>query len=135
MEADVMTPLDIVYVEDELDIRIVGRVALEGVGGFRVRTCASGAEALEVATAAPPDLMLLDVVMPGLDGPMTMARLQEAPQTQGIPIIFLTAKVQTVHVARYRQLGAIGVIAKPFEPMALASKVRQLWERYRVGIA
>lgn len=125
-----MTELSrIMAVEDEPDIRMVLEVALGTVGGFQVRVCSSGAEALEAAPVFRPDLILLDVMMPELDGPDTLAALRELPETRDTPVIFLTAKVQPEEVARFHELGALGVIRKPFEPMALADEVRTVWSR------
>lgn len=118
----------ILYVEDENDIQVVARLALENVGGFEVEICSSGAEALEVVDRFAPDLVLLDSMMPGLDGPGTLMALRARPESASIPVVFLTARVQAREVARYKAMGAIGVIAKPFDPMQLAAKVRAIWE-------
>lgn len=117
----------ILYVDDEADIRAVTRLALEAVGGFEVLLCESGQEAVAQAPAFDPDLIMLDVMMPGLDGPSTLAALRDLPQLQATPVVFMSAKVQTHEIARYRQLGAIDVIAKPFDPMTLADTVRAIW--------
>ena len=117
----------ILYVEDEADIRAVARIALEVVGGFEVLECVSGQEALAAAPAFAPDLILLDVMMRGLDGPSTLAALRALPDLKETPVVFISAKVQAHEVARYRQLGAVDVIAKPFDPMTLAATVRGIW--------
>jgi len=118
----------ILYVEDDTDIQSVGKIALEMVGGFTLRNCSSGKEALDPQSIAfAPDLFLLDVMMPEMDGPTTLAKLREFPELTNTPVIFMTAKVQTSEVAYYNSLGAIGVIAKPFDPMQLATQIRQLW--------
>ena len=119
----------ILMVEDEPDIQAVARVALEAVGGFTVEMCSSGREALEKVGACAPDLILMDVMMPGMDGPSTLKALRDNPLTVGYPVIFMTAKVQSHEVARYRDIGALGVIAKPFDPMTLSSTVRSIWEQ------
>lgn len=119
----------ILMVEDEPDIQAVARVALEVVGGFSVEMCSSGKEALDRVLQHNPDLILMDVMMPGLDGPSTLKALRANPATAGYPVIFMTAKVQSHEVARYKEIGALGVIAKPFDPMALASTVRSIWEQ------
>ena len=116
----------ILYVEDEPDIRAVAKIALETVGGFVLNTCNCGAQALQDAEAFKPDLLLLDVMMPGLDGPSTLAGLRKLPQTAFTPAVFMTAKVQAAEMAYYASLGAIGVIAKPFNPMTLAKELREL---------
>ena len=119
----------ILYVEDELDIQAVAKIALEMVGGFTVKICASGEESLREAEAYAPDLILLDVMMPGMDGPSTLKALRELPSLAATPVAFMTAKVQATEVARYQALGALDVVAKPFDPMALASRLRAIWER------
>ena len=118
----------ILYVEDDPDIQMVAQMALEVVGGFTLRTCSSGQEAIEAATQFSPDLILLDVMMPHMDGPGTLAALRALPATAGTPVIFMTAKVQAAEVTYYKSLGAVGVIAKPFDPMQLPQQVRQLWQ-------
>ncbi|HEX3096924.1 MAG TPA: response regulator [Usitatibacter sp.] len=122
-------PRRILLVDDEAEIRIIARMALEMVGGFEVRDFGSAEEALAAAAEVRPDLLLLDVMMPGMDGLQALARLRRIPATVGTPAIFMTAKVQPAEVAAYEALGAIGVIAKPFSPMALPDEVRRLWKR------
>lgn len=118
----------ILYVEDDPDIQTVAQIALEVVGGFSLTTCSSGLEALDmVKSGNQPDLLLLDVMMPNMDGPTTLAELRKLPATTETPVIFMTAKVQAGELAYYRSLGAIGVIAKPFDPMELSEQVRELW--------
>jgi two-component system OmpR family response regulator len=120
----------ILYVEDDPDIRGVAQFALEAIGGFTVRACGSGQEALDaVGSGFTPDLMLLDVMMPGMDGPSTLAALRQLPAAADTPAAFMTAKVQASEIAYYQSLGALGVVAKPFDPMQLAQQVRSLWER------
>jgi len=117
----------ILYVEDEPDIRMVAQMALETVGGFAVTVCASGSEALAAAPGAAADLLLLDVMMPGMDGPSTLKALRELPATAQTPVIFMTAKVQATEIAQYMALGAIGVIHKPFDPMELPVQIGRIW--------
>lgn len=119
----------ILYVEDEPDIQAVAQLALEAVGGFEVKLCNSGKEALQYGVAFMPDLLLLDVMMPGMDGPTTLAKLRELPELAGVPAIFMTAKVQPQEVAHFKSLGALDVIAKPFDPMQLAQQIRDAWAR------
>jgi CheY-like chemotaxis protein len=116
----------ILYVDDEADIREVAQMALELDPDLEVRTCASGAEALEAVPTWKPDLILLDVMMPGMDGPTVFARLKANPSTAGIPVVFITARTQSIEVNGYRALGARGVLAKPFDPMTLSDQVREL---------
>jgi len=91
----------ILYVEDEPDIREVAMLALEAVGGFTLQVCSSGQEALDTVGAFKPDLILLDVMMPGMDGPSTLKALQKLPEAADVPVIFMTAKVQPQEVAAY----------------------------------
>ncbi len=119
----------ILHVEDEPDIREVARLALETVGGFVVESCASGEDAVVRAPAFRPDLVLLDVMMPGLDGPATFQRLRQIPGFEKIPVIFMTAKAMPQEIERFRELGALDVITKPFDPMELASQIRAIWAR------
>ena len=122
------TPLNrILYVEDEPDIRMVAQMALQAVGGFTVIACASGQEALDAAPGAAADLLLLDVMMPGMDGPSTLKALRALPATAGTPVIFMTAKVQAAEVAVYKGLGALEVIPKPFDPMELSAQIQRIW--------
>ena len=118
----------ILYVEDEADIRTVARLALEAVGGFTVELAASGDEALLRAKEFRPDLLLLDVMMPGMDGQATLGALRALPETAAVPAIFMTARAQPAEVAALKAQGALGVITKPFDPMRLADQVRHLWE-------
>lgn len=121
-------PMRILYVEDEIDIQSVALLALESIGGFIVEACSSGREALGKAAEFAPDLIILDVMMPGMDGPATLEGLRGLPETSDTPIIFMTAKTQAEEMGRFRQLGAIDVIKKPFNPMTLADQVRTIWE-------
>ena len=120
-----MSVLRVLLVDDDPDIRFIGEMALARVGKFDVTVAESGERCLELA-AAQPDVILLDVMMPGLDGTATLARLREDPALARIPVIFMTAKVQDSELARYRELGAHGVIAKPFDPMTLHARVQGL---------
>lgn len=121
----------ILYVEDEPDIQTVARLALETLGGFTVEICSSGNEALSRAPGFQPQLILLDVMMPVMDGPATLKMLRGMPQFASTPVIFMTAKVQPSEVAGYKEIGAVDVIPKPFDPMTLSSQVQAIWERCR----
>lgn len=120
----------ILMVEDDLDIQAVAQLALEAVGGFTVTMCSSGGAAINVAPGFNPDLVLLDVMMPGMDGPSTLKALRALPQTAGTPVIFMTAKAQRYEVEHYIALGALGVITKPFDPMTLAATINTLWNQH-----
>jgi CheY-like chemotaxis protein len=119
-----MTTIRILHVDDEPDIRAVVEISLGLDPAFVVRSCGSGQEALAVAADWLPDVILLDVMMPAMDGPATLLRLREDPKTAGIRVIFMTARAQTRELDRFRSLGAVGVIPKPFDPMNLAASVR-----------
>ncbi|MFZ6690418.1 response regulator [Undibacterium sp. SXout20W] len=120
---------NILYVEDDPDIQTVAQIALEVVGGFSLKTCSSGALALaEIQSGFVPDLLLLDVMMPNMDGPTTLAELRKLPTTATTPVVFMTAKVQSSELDYYKSLGAVGVIAKPFDPMELSTQVLKLWQ-------
>ena len=117
----------ILHVDDEPDIQAVTALALEVLGGFTVESCGSGAEALERAESFRPDLIILDVMMPGMDGPATLQELRQRPSLAEVPVIFMTAKVQTQEVEHYLGLGASGVITKPFDPESLSGEVAAIW--------
>ncbi|ATH79571.1 MULTISPECIES: response regulator [unclassified Halomonas] len=121
----------VLYVEDDPDIQTVAQLALEVVGGLTVKVCSSGEQALAEAEAFAPDMILLDVMMPGMDGPSTLAALRQRPALANVPVAFMTAKVQPHEVEQLIALGAESVIAKPFDPMTLAPQVRSLWEQAR----
>ena len=120
----------VLYVEDEPDIQMVARLALEAVGGFTVEICSSGKEALERAPVFQPQLILLDVMMPVMDGPTTLKSLRGLAQFADTPVVFMTAKAQPSEIAGYKNLGALDVIPKPFDPMKLSSQVQAIWEHH-----
>jgi two-component system, OmpR family, response regulator len=116
----------IMLVDDDEDLRLIGRIALADVGGWQTLLAAGGREAVELAVRERPDVILLDVMMPEIDGAMTFRMLRSTPSTCEIPVIFMTAKVQTHEVQRYIELGAAGVICKPFDPIALPDEIRRI---------
>ena len=115
----------VLVVDDEQDIREVAALSFE-LAGWEVATAASGCEGIAAARERAPDLILLDFMMPGVDGAATFARLRDDARTRDIPVIFLTAKVQNADRRRYEQLGVRGVIAKPFDPLGLPSEVEAI---------
>lgn len=117
----------ILYVEDEPDIQEIASFALSDIGGYEIRSCDSGLDALNQAKHFHPDLVLLDVMMPGMDGPATFKELRKIPYYKNIPVIFMTARVQPHEILEYKSLGAIDVIPKPFDPMTLSDTVRKIW--------
>jgi two-component system, OmpR family, response regulator len=118
----------VLYVEDDLEIQSMAQVALEMIGGFTVHVCSSGKQALIEAENFAPDMILLDVMMPDLDGPDTLKGLREQAALDDVPIAFMTAKVQPNEVAHLKSLGAMGVIAKPFDPRTLCDQLRKIWQ-------
>ncbi|OXT01604.1 hypothetical protein B7H23_01105 [Notoacmeibacter marinus] len=120
-----MDKLRVLYVDDEPDIREIATISL-GLGDeFAVKSCASGEEAVPLAKTWQPDVILLDVMMPVVDGPETLRRLRSADETSDIPIIFVTARTQKQEIESYIALGALGVIPKPFMPMELVQQVKE----------
>jgi CheY-like chemotaxis protein len=120
--------MKVLIVDDDEDIRLVSEIAIRRIGKWDAVVAATGEEALDRARAEQPDVILLDVMMPSLNGPATLALLREEPATSSIPVIFLTAKVQKHEVERYMALGATGVIRKPFDVMTLADEIRRIVE-------
>lgn len=115
----------ILVVDDEPDIRELAQLALEHVAGWQVLTASGGEEALRTARTEQLDAIVLDVMMPGMTGPQTARRLAEDPQTAGVPVLLLTARVLSSDRAELEQAPVEGVLAKPFDPMALATQIEQ----------
>jgi CheY-like chemotaxis protein len=116
----------VLIVDDEPDIREVAQVSLEMMGGWQVLTSDSGRDGLAKAKSTQPNAILLDVMLPDMDGPTTFQNLQADPLTAHIPVIFLTAKIQPADRARFTNLGVTAVIAKPFDPLTLAKQVAEV---------
>lgn len=114
----------ILYVDDDADMRDIAVLSLSREGAFDVRACASGRQALSIIPDWTPDLMLLDVVMPEWDGPATLAHLRDSPTGRKLPVVFITARSAPAEAERLRALGAVGLIAKPFNPMTLAAEIK-----------
>jgi CheY-like chemotaxis protein len=117
----------ILLVEDEPDILEIARLSLESTTQFKVYTCNSGQKAIDSAPKIKPDLIILDMMMPGMDGITTLKRLRTNIELQDIPVIFMTAKAQNTEIKNYIKSGALGVISKPFDPMSLAEEILQIW--------
>ncbi len=117
----------ILYVEDGPDIQTVAAMALEMIGGLTLEVCSSGEEALAKGEGFKPDLILLDVMMPEMDGPTTLGNLRKVSSLNDIPAVLMTAKVTPADVQNYKDMGAVDVIPKPFDPMTLAEQVREIW--------
>lgn len=118
--------MKVLLIDDEEDVRRIASLSLRRVGGMEVVEAAGGEPGIAAAEAERPDVILLDVLMPGLDGPQTLARLR-ASQTgvARVPVVFLTAATEPDEVGRLRSLGAAGVLAKPFDPMTLPARLRE----------
>ena len=120
----------VLLVEDDPDIQLVASLALSDIGGLTVEACSCGKDALAIVGSFRPDLVLLDVMMPDMDGVAVLEALRARPETGGTPVVFMTARAQPQEIARYKELGSLGVITKPFEPATLAESLRGLWERH-----
>lgn len=121
----------ILHVEDDPSIRLVASVALEKVGKFKVLSCESGQMALDKVAEFDPQVLLLDVMMPQMDGPTTLKHLREKIDVSQRLVLFMTAKVQQKELEEYIGIGAFGVIIKPFDPMRLAKQVQEHWDNFQ----
>lgn len=118
----------ILYVDDEPDMRMLVQLTLENMGGMKVSLCESGLDALEIAQTGGPQLIILDVLMPDIDGPSVLKEILKNPKTANIPVFFLTGRSAPDAVASYKDMGAKGVLSKPFDLVALPDQVRSLWK-------
>jgi CheY-like chemotaxis protein len=124
----------ILYVEDDMDVAEVALMTLEDLGGFEVKHCASGEEAIAALPAYNPQLVLLDVMMPNMDGPETLKAIQAMPEGKSVPIVFMTAKAQAHQQEAYLHMGAVGVLSKPFDPATLSDSLRTLWQKNTIEV-
>lgn len=126
-----MTPLRVLYVDDEPDIREVALLALGLDPGIEARAAASGPEALDLISSGEfrPDVLMLDMMMPGMDGAQTLDAIRVWPSAAELPVVFITARAQAHEVARFRAMGALDVMTKPFDPMTLALELRAVLAR------
>jgi CheY-like chemotaxis protein len=115
----------ILIIDDEDDIREVAALSLEATAGWEIVTASSGADGIKVAAQRKPQAILMDVMMPGMDGPTTFRQMQENPDIAKIPVLLLTAKVQGVDRRRFAGLGVAGVLFKPFDPLTLAAEISE----------
>ncbi|RUM92296.1 MAG: hypothetical protein DSZ27_03750 [Thiomicrospira sp.] len=120
----------VLHVEDDESIRAVAKVAIEQVGKLTLLSCASGQVALDEVVEYAPDLILLDVMMPEMDGPQTLIELKKMMDLSQIPVLFMTAKIQPEEKQRYLDLGAFSVIDKPFNPMTLSAELQRCWDLF-----
>ena len=119
----------VMYIEDEPDIRSIVQIALEKIGGLTVTTCGSGRETLGLALDFNPDLILLDIMMPDMDGFAVLQAIRSMPQLVNVPVVFVTAKTQLHEIDQYKEEGVSDVITKPFDPVALPKIVNDIWEK------
>ena len=124
-------PRRVMCVEDDADIRMILEFSLRRLGGYELCLCASGQEAIDRVAVFSPDLVLLDVMMPGLSGPQTLELLRNQPAMSGVPVVFLTAKAMLNEVEDLLQHGATGIIVKPFDPVKLPENVQFYWQHGR----
>lgn len=117
----------ILYVEDDPDIQAIVTISLEKIGGFAVKICDLGIKAIEAALEFNPDLILLDIMMPDIDGITILKTLKKHPQLAQIPAIFITAKAQASEIDNYKEIGILDVIIKPFDPMSLPEIINKIW--------
>ena len=121
-------PLErVCYVEDDEDIQRIVRMSLERVGKMTVEIVGDPMVAIDAIVGFKPDLVMLDWMMPGMDGPTLFKRMQENPQTKDLPVVFMTAKATPTELEELRALGALGAISKPFSPKDLPEQLRALW--------
>lgn len=120
----------ILYVDDDPDLLRIVQLSLTRIGGWEVKICTSGQEALERALNFQPDLILLDVMMPDMDGPTTLLKLKDLEPLEQVPVVFMTAKVHTDELSTYRRVGAVDIIFKPFPPLELPDVIRRIWTRF-----
>lgn len=118
----------ILYAEDEPDVQTIVELIVQSMSSYEIKICENGKKLLESVEDYEPDLILLDVMMPEMDGPTTFENLQLNEKTKNIPVIFMTAKAQIHEVKIFQEIGVIGVITKPFDPILLCSKIQEIWE-------
>lgn len=119
----------ILYAEDDFDVQTVVELTIQAMSSYELKICNNGKLLLDCVEEYNPDLILLDVMMPEMDGPTTFKNLQQNEKTKQIPVIFMTAKAQAHEVEAFREVGVIGVITKPFDPVNLCSEIEKLWSK------
>ncbi|WP_397543469.1 response regulator [Roseovarius salis] len=123
----------ILHAEDDPDIREIAKMSLEAVGGFELLQCSSGEDALRMAESFGPDMFLMDVMMPGMDGRETVTRLREMAAFAQTPVVFVTAKAANTDVEPLKADFGAMVIVKPFDPIALPDQLRRIWDEMTAG--
>ncbi len=132
-EKTVPTLRRLLYIEDEPSIQAIVKLTLEEIGRFTVYSCSSGSEAISNGAEFMPDLILLDVMMPGMDGPTTLKALRQLPELATTPVIFMTAKNSPDEIGSLKAQGAIAVITKPFDPLTLCDEIQNAWNTHTQG--
>jgi len=117
----------ILYAEDEPDVQTVVELTIQAMSEYQIKICDNGKILLDCVEDYNPDLILLDVMMPEMDGPTTFKNLQVSEKTKDIPVIFMTAKAQVHEVETFKETGILGLITKPFDPMSLCSEIESIW--------
>lgn len=120
----------ILYAEDEVDVQTIVEISIWSMSDYQIKIYENGKLLLDAVEEYDPDLILLDVMMPEMDGPTTFEHLQANEKTKHIPVIFITAKAQIHEVKLFHEAGVIGVITKPFDPMMLCANIKELWDKH-----
>jgi two-component system OmpR family response regulator len=122
----------VICIDDEENILEITQMCLETIGEFQVTTCCSGAKGIAVALKSPPDVILLDMMMPEMDGMETLRQIRTYRELDNVIVVFMTARVQAGEIAEYLESGAAGVIAKPFDPMMISDKLNGIWKNRKL---
>lgn len=123
----------ILYAEDEIDVQTIVEISIWSTSDYQIKIYGNGKLLLDAVEEYKPDLIMLDVMMPEMDGPTTFTHLQANEKTKDIPVIFITAKAQIHEIELFKQAGVIGVITKPFDPMQLSTTIKELWDKHFAG--
>ncbi|WP_419536437.1 response regulator [Endozoicomonas sp.] len=123
----------ILYAEDDEDIRSIVEISLQNFSDLKLIVCNGGTDALKMADSGTPDMVLLDVMMPDVDGLTVLKSLKQREDYQNVPIVLMTAKVQKYEVEQFKALGAVDVIVKPFDPLTLSNQLTAIWSQYHEG--
>ncbi|MDD3594409.1 MAG: response regulator [Candidatus Gastranaerophilales bacterium] len=123
----------ILYAEDEIDIQVIVDAIVKSMSSYEIMFCNNGQEVLDIVEEYNPDLILLDIMMPEVDGLTAFQELQKSEKTKNIPVVFITAKAQVHEVQSFLKTGVIGIITKPFDPMQLCSNINAIWEKHVDG--
>lgn len=119
----------ILYAEDDLDVQTVVELTVQTMSAYDLKICDNGKKLLECVEEYNPDLIILDVMMPEMDGMTTFKNLKQNAKTKNIPVIFMTAKAQVHEIESFNEMGVIGVIIKPFDPVSLCDEINNIWEK------